>query len=71
MVIAICFKYDFGNPCTNDTNGLNFRSLITDFYDQATQIVSDNQLNLEFVLDGSDAYQCTPQEWRPCKYLYI
>jgi hypothetical protein len=68
MVIAICFKYDFGDPCSNDTDGVNFRSLINDFYVRATKIISVNNLNLQFVFDGSDAYACTPQEWRPCNF---
>jgi hypothetical protein len=66
MVIALCFKYDFGNSCSNDADGINFRSLINDFYVQASKIISQYNLNLEFVLDGSDPYDCTPQEWRPC-----
>jgi len=65
VFIALCFKYDYGNNCNGDIHSQHWMSLVDQFYNRSMELIRKFDLNLEFVLDGSDAEPCTSQRWRP------
>uniref|UniRef100_A0A7S4PIC6 Uncharacterized protein n=1 Tax=Paramoeba aestuarina TaxID=180227 RepID=A0A7S4PIC6_9EUKA len=73
--IALCFKTNGFSPCDNSTDAQNWFGLVDDFFDKANQIIRDNNLNVEFIMDGvgtpGAGRTCLNQKYRPWVSTYI
>jgi hypothetical protein len=74
--IALCFKGSGGlfGPCDGTSGANDWLSLVDDFFAAANAAVSENNLNVQFVLDGDgdpSGGSCVLQRWRPWVATYI
>eukprot|EP01127_Copromyxa_protea_P019253 TRINITY_DN6200_c0_g1_i1.p1 TRINITY_DN6200_c0_g1~~TRINITY_DN6200_c0_g1_i1.p1 ORF type:complete len:617 (+),score=72.23 TRINITY_DN6200_c0_g1_i1:166-2016(+) len=73
LYIALCFKAS-PSGCDDNPTNKGWISLVDDFFTKANKIISENKLNIEFVLDGEatpDGRPCLKDRWRPWNSTWI
>lgn len=64
--IALCFKNSPKEQCDDK----EFISMIDNFFNSANKLTKENDLKIEFILDGAK-FQCAKDRWRPWVYTWI